>query len=77
MENEYTTNDTVTLEEEMFASLEKYFQSQIEKHVINVKVLMKQRVGVAEHPDIVKDIDDLVAALATAQEKLNTIQGML
>jgi len=30
MENNYTNNDTETLEDEMFASLEKYFQSQIE-----------------------------------------------
>jgi len=33
-------------------------------------------VAVAEHPDIVQDIDDLVAALATSQEKLKTVQGM-
>ena len=58
MENEYTTNDIETLEDEMFASLEKYFQSQIEKHVINVKVLMKERVGVAEHPDIMLTIEE-------------------
>ena len=64
MENEYTTNDTVTLEEEMFASLEKYFQSQIEKHVINVKVLMTQRVGVAEHPDIMLTIEGELEKIA-------------
>ena len=64
MENEYTTNDTETLEDEMFASLEKYFQSQIEKHVINVKVLMKERVGVAEHPDIMLNIEGELEKIA-------------
>ena len=73
MENEYTTNDTVTLEEEMFASLEKYFQSQIEKHVINVKVLMKQRVGVAEHPDIMLTIEEELDKIASYADKLDAL----
>ena len=73
MENEYTTNDTETLEDEMFASLEKYFQSQIEKHVINVKVLMKQRVGVAEHPDIMLTIEEELDKIASYADKLDAL----
>jgi len=73
MENEYTTNDTVTLEEEIFASLEKYFQSQIEKHVINVKVLMKERVGVAEHPDIMLTIEGELEKIAGYSDKLDAL----
>jgi len=74
MENEYTTNDTVTLEEEIFASLEKYFQSQIEKHVINVKVLMKERVGVAEHPDIMLTIEGELEKIAGYSDKLDALE---
>ena len=73
MENEYTTNDTETLEDEMFASLEKYFQSQIEKHVINVKVLMKERVGVAEHPDIMVTIEGELEKIAGYSDKLAAV----
>ena len=73
MENEYTTNDTETLEDDMFASLEKYFQSQIEKHVINVKVLMKQRVGVAEHPDIMLTIEEELDKIASYADKLDAL----
>ena len=62
-----------TLEEEMFASLEKYFQSQIEKHVINVKVLMKQRVGVAEHPDIMLTIEEELDKIASYADKLDAL----
>ena len=64
------------LTKQLTHTLRIYFDSQINKHKINVQVLMQKGVGVAEHPDIVQDIDDLVAALSTAQEKLNTIQGM-
>ena len=73
MENEYTTNDVETLEDEMFASLEKYFQSQIEKHVINVKVLMKERVGVAEHPDIMLTIEGELEKIAGYSDKLDAL----
>lgn len=73
MENEYTTNDIETLEDEMFASLEKYFQSQIEKHVINVKVLMKERVGVAEHPDIMLTIEGELEKIAGYSDKLDAL----
>ena len=73
MENEYTTNDVETLEDEMFASLEKYFQSQIEKHVINVKVLMKERVGVAEHPDIMLTIEGELEKIAGYSVKLDAL----
>ena len=74
MENEYTTNDIETLEDEMFASLEKYFQSQIEKHVINVKVLMKERVGVAEHPDIMVTIEGELEKRAGYSDKLDALR---
>ena len=73
MENNYTNNDTETLEDEMFASLEKYFQSQIEKHIINVKVLMKERVGVAEHPDIMLTIEEELDKIASYADKLDAL----
>ena len=57
-------------------ALELKYEADIEIIQVNLKNYLDNSVSVAEHPDIVKDIDDLVAALATAQEKLNTIQGM-
>ena len=57
-------------------ALEMKYEADIEIIQVNLKNYLDNPVAVAEHPDIVKDIDDLVAALATAQEKLNTIQGM-
>jgi len=57
-------------------ALELKYEADIEIIQVNLKNYLDNSVAVAEHPDIVKDIDDLVAALATAQEKLNTIQGM-
>ena len=58
-------------------ALEMKYEAEIEVIQLNLKNYLDNAVAVAEHPNIVQDIDDLVAALATAQEKLNTIQGML
>ena len=57
-------------------ALELRYESQIEIIQLNLKNYLDNAVAVAEHPDIVQDIDDLVAALAAAQEKLKTVQGM-
>tara|TARA_R100000742_G_C4235496_1_gene56186 strand:+ start:589 stop:783 length:195 start_codon:yes stop_codon:yes gene_type:complete len=57
-------------------ALELKYESEIEIIQLNLKNYLDNSVAVAEHPDIVKDIDDLVASLATAQEKLKTVQGM-
>ena len=58
-------------------ALEMKYEAEIEVIQLNLKNYLDNAVAVAEHPNIVQDIDDLVAALSTAQEKLNTIQGML
>ena len=57
-------------------ALELRYESEIEIIQLNHKNYLDNSVAVAEHPDIVQDIDDLVAELSTAQEKLNTVQGM-
>ena len=57
-------------------ALEMKYEADIEIIQLNLKNYLDNAVAVAEHPNIVQDIDDLVEALATAQEKLNTIQGM-
>ena len=57
-------------------ALEMKYEADIEVIQLNLKNYLDNAVAVAEHPDIVQDIDDLVGALSAAQEKLNTIQGM-
>ena len=53
--------------------LKKKYESEIEIIQANLHNYLNNSVGVADHPDIMKDIDDLVAALANAQEKLETV----
>ncbi len=53
--------------------LKKKYEAEIEIIQANLHNYLNNSVGVADHPDIMKDIDDLVAALANAQEKLETV----
>jgi len=58
-------------------ALELKYEADIEIIQLNLKNYMDNSVAVAEHPNIVQDIDDLVGLLAAAQEKLNTIKGII
>ena len=54
-------------------ALKKKYEADIEVIQANLQNYLNNGVGVADHPDIMKDIDDLVAELANSQEKLETI----
>ena len=42
----------------------KQAEAMIEKHKINVEVLTKNASGVAEHPDLMKTVEDELAQIA-------------
>ena len=54
-------------------ALKKKYEADIEVIQANLQNYLNNGVGVADHPDIMKDMDELVAALANAQEKLETV----
>tara|TARA_R100000008_G_C3432627_1_gene90389 strand:- start:61 stop:312 length:252 start_codon:yes stop_codon:yes gene_type:complete len=53
---------------------EKHFESQIEKHRINIEVLLENNVGVAEHPDIMDTIEKELAIIAEYDDKLSVLK---
>jgi hypothetical protein len=57
-------------------ALKLKYKADIAMIQANLKNYLDNSVGVADHPDIVKDIDDLVSSLSTAQEKLKTIEDL-
>jgi|TARA_R110002124_G_scaffold241241_2_gene406501 hypothetical protein len=59
---------------------EKYFQSQISRHRINVENILDNSVGVAEHSDIMTTIEKELEQMAHYQdllEMLNTFDSRL
>ena len=46
----------------------------IQKHVTNIKILMSNGVGVAEHPNIVDETINIVKKIAEADECIRMIE---
>ena len=49
--------DMSDLREAIIKASIAHFEGQIEKHKINVEVLLNNQVGVAEHPDVMETIE--------------------
>ena len=50
-----------------------HFQAHIEKHKVNVNNLLRNVVGVAEHPDIMDTIEKELAIIAEYDDKLEVL----
>ena len=54
----------------------KQADAMIEKHKVNVEILTKNAVGVAEHPDIIASVDTQMTIMAEARDKLQELDLM-
>ena len=61
------------LREDLISASEKHFIAHIEKHRINVEVLLENGVGVAEHPDLMDSIEKELAIIAEYDDKLSVL----
>jgi len=50
-----------------------HFEGQIQKHKINVEVLLNNQVGVAEHPDIMATLEGELALIAEYNDKIEVL----
>ena len=66
----------VDLTKQLTHTLKIYFDSQINKHKINVQILMQKGVGVAEHPDIMQTIEDELGKIAEFKDKLEALETL-
>lgn len=51
-----------------------HFKAHIEKHKVNVNNLLRNGVGVAEHPDIMDTIEKELEIIAEYDDKLEIIK---
>lgn len=59
---------------QMLEALRKRFEGEIASARMNVEVYLENPVGIGEHPDIVEAIEQELAKLAEADEKLATLE---
>ena len=50
-----------------------HFKAHIEKHKVNVNNLLRNAVGVAEHPDIMETIEKELGIIAEYDDKLEVL----
>lgn len=51
-----------------------HFEAHIEKHKVNVNNLLRNAVGVAEHPDIMDTIEKELEIIAEYDDKLSVLE---
>jgi len=61
------------LREEIIDGLVTYFKAGIERHRINVEILLEKRVGVAEHPDVMETIESELTKIAELDDKISVL----
>ena len=58
----------------LYEALKAKYEAQIMEAKANLENYLDNKVGVAEHPNIVESADTLVEQLATAEDKLRTLK---
>ena len=52
------------MQESIIRALKNSLESSIDRHKVNVSILMSNGVGVAEHPDLLQTIEDELEKVA-------------
>ena len=61
------------MRKEILKASRLHFKAHIEKHKVNVNNLLRNPVGVAEHPDIMETIEKELAIIAEYDDKLEML----
>jgi|TARA_B110000211_G_scaffold178224_1_gene201489 hypothetical protein len=63
------------LRDRLVYAMSAQYAAAIQKHSVNIEILLEKGVGVAEHPDLMATIDSEITLLAEAEDKLSTLQS--
>ena len=65
---------SLNFRDDLIKASEKHFEAHIEKHRINVEILLENQVGVAEHADIMETIEKELALISEYEDKLEVLR---
>ena len=63
--------------EELKHSLLAHARGDMEKHLANVKIYLNHPVGIGEHSDVMKAIEDELAKVAYYRDIVNVLKDLL
>jgi len=58
----------------MYDDLKTHLEGQIAYHRANIRVYMRNSIGIGEHSDIMASIKEELSKLAEAEDMLNALQ---
>lgn len=59
---------------EILISLDNLFSAQIQRHKVNVDIMIDNHIGVAEHPDVMLTIEEELAKMAEWEDKREVLR---
>lgn len=65
------------MQESIIRALKNSLESSIDRHKVNVSILMSNGVGVAEHPDLLQTIEDELEKVAQYKDKLEALSEFI
>ena len=63
------------MRDQILAASKLHFEAHMEKHRVNVEILLEKAVGVAEHPDVMETIEAELAKMAEYADKLEMLKS--
>jgi hypothetical protein len=65
------------VQESIIQALKNSLEASIDRHKVNVSILMSNNVGVAEHPDLLQTIEDELEKIAQYKDKLEALSEFI
>ncbi len=65
------------MQESIIQALKNSLEASIDRHKVNVSILMSNNVGVAEHPDLLQTIEDELEKIAQYKDKLEALSEFI
>ena len=62
------------MKEQLIIALKKHAEGHIEKHKVNVNVLLNKITGIAEHPDVIETIEKELDIIAKYNDQLEILK---
>ncbi len=58
-------------------ALQAKYEATLQSLAVNMENYFSNPVGVAEHPDLIEEVDKLIEKVSAAEEKLKTVNEIL
>ncbi len=66
----------MNIKSQVVSALRSKYESEIASAKVNLDVYFYNTVGVAEHPDIIESVDNLIEIIAEAQDKIAALDDV-